>query len=199
MNLNFLKPVILVLLTNWDILCYLNTPWSLGVISMFLSWAIISLINSIIDQIIGHPFHRVRINISIDFSLIMSRCNDLFDLNGTVWCHIQHTSIVFNHSSIYSVEYWYEIKIKHIFFSFNTVEHIQSRIVLWWLEKYWRYKITHLGLYSLSGKTSYRQIWWSLEAARLDAAMVVSFWNLTGTSAAALPRYLPNFRAIGKV
>ena len=56
-----------------------------------------------------------------------------------------------------------------------------------------------LGLYSLSGKTSYRQISWSLEAARLDVAMVVSLWNLTSTSAAALPRYLPNFRAIGKV
>ena len=56
-----------------------------------------------------------------------------------------------------------------------------------------------LSLYSLSGKTSYRQISWSLEAARLDVAMVVSLWNLTGTSAAALPRYLPNFRAIGKV
>ena len=42
------------------------------------------------------------------------------------------------------------------------------------------------GLYSLSGKTSYRQISWSLEAARLDVAMVVSLWNLTGTSAAAL-------------
>ena len=34
--------------------------------------------------------------------------------------------------------------------------------------------ITTLGLYSLSGKMSYRQIWWSLEAARLDVAMVVS-------------------------
>ena len=55
------------------------------------------------------------------------------------------------------------------------------------------------GLYSLSGKTSYRPISWSLEAARLDVAMVVSLWNLTGTSAAVLPRYLPNFRAIGKV
>ena len=55
------------------------------------------------------------------------------------------------------------------------------------------------GLYSLSGKTSYRQISWSLEAARLDVAIIVSFWNLTGTSAAAVPRYLSNFRAIGKV
>ena len=55
------------------------------------------------------------------------------------------------------------------------------------------------GLYSLSGKTSYSQISWSLEVARLDVAMAVSLWNLTGTLAAALPRYLPNFRAIGKV
>ena len=36
---------------------------------------------------------------------------------------------------------------------------------------------TTLGLYSLSGKTSYRQISWSLEAARLDVAMVVSLWK----------------------
>ena len=52
---------------------------------------------------------------------------------------------------------------------------------------------------TLGGKTSYHQISWSLEAARLDVAMVVSLWHLTGTSAAVLPRYLPNFRAIGKV
>ena len=55
------------------------------------------------------------------------------------------------------------------------------------------------GLYSLSGKTSYRQISWSLEAARMYVAMVVSLWNLTGTSVSVLPRYVPNFRAIGKV
>ena len=46
------------------------------------------------------------------------------------------------------------------------------------------------GLYSLSGKTSYRQISWSLEAARLDVAMVVSLWNFDrhlGSSAAEVP------------
>ena len=47
--------------------------------------------------------------------------------------------------------------------------------------------IIHLDLYSLSGKTSYRQISWSLEAARLDVLMIVSLWNLTGISAALLP------------
>ena len=54
-------------------------------------------------------------------------------------------------------------------------------------------------LYSLSGKTSYRQISWSLEATRLSVIMIVSHWNLTGISAALLPRCLSNFRAIEKV
>ena len=69
------------------------------------------------------------------------------------------------------------------------------------MSQYWYGAQSHLtqGFYSLSGKTSYRQISWSLEAARLDVAMAVSLWNLTGTSAAALPRYLSNFRAIGDV
>ena len=57
----------------------------------------------------------------------------------------------------------------------------------------------HRGLYSLSGKTSYRQISWSLEAARLGVIIIAPLWNLTGTSAALLPRGLSNFRAIGKV
>ena len=53
-----------------------------------------------------------------------------------------------------------------------------------------------LGLYSLSGKTSYCQISRSLEAARLGVIMIVSLWNLTGISAAVLPRCLSNFKAI---
>ena len=44
-----------------------------------------------------------------------------------------------------------------------------------------------LGLYSLRGKTSYHQISWSLEAARLDVIMIVSLRNLTGISVALLP------------
>ena len=55
------------------------------------------------------------------------------------------------------------------------------------------------GLYSLSGKTSYRQISRSLEAARLCIINIVSLLNLTGISAALLPRCLSNLRAIGKV
>ena len=52
------------------------------------------------------------------------------------------------------------------------------------------------GLYSLSGKTSYRKISWSLEAARFGFNLFQSLWNLAGTSAALLPRCLSNFRAI---
>ena len=62
------------------------------------------------------------------------------------------------------------------------------------------YSTTH-GLYSLSGKTSYRKISWSLEAARFGSKLFQSLWNLAGTSAALLPRCLSkrclsNFRAI---
>ena len=46
------------------------------------------------------------------------------------------------------------------------------------------------GLYSLSGRTSYRKISRSLEAARFGFRLFRLLWNLTGTSAAALPRCL---------
>ena len=55
---------------------------------------------------------------------------------------------------------------------------------------------THQGLYSLSGKMSYRKISLSLETARFGFKFFPSLWNLTGTSAAALPRCPSNFRAI---
>ena len=52
------------------------------------------------------------------------------------------------------------------------------------------------GLYSLSGKTSYRKISRSLEAAGFGFKLFQSLWNLAGTSAELLPRCLSNFRAI---
>ena len=52
------------------------------------------------------------------------------------------------------------------------------------------------GPYSLSGKTSYCKILWSLEVKRFGFSLFQSPRNLTGTSAAALPRCLSNFRAI---
>ena len=53
-----------------------------------------------------------------------------------------------------------------------------------------------MGLYSLSGKTSYRKMLWSLEAARFVFRLFQSLWNLTTISAAMLPRCLTNFRMI---
>ena len=52
------------------------------------------------------------------------------------------------------------------------------------------------GLYSLSGKTSYRKISQNLETAKFGFKLLQSLWDLTGTSAASLPRCLSNFRAI---
>ena len=51
------------------------------------------------------------------------------------------------------------------------------------------------GIYSLSGRTSYRNTSWSLQVT----IMVVSLWNSTGISTALLLRWLSNFRVIGKV
>ena len=63
------------------------------------------------------------------------------------------------------------------------------------IDIYGNLALTTLGLYSLSGKTSYRQISCSLEAARLDVAMVVSLRNLTGTSTAErLEKFRPKSR-----
>ena len=56
-----------------------------------------------------------------------------------------------------------------------------------------------LGLCSLSGKTSHRQISWSIEAARSGVMKFVSLWNFTDISAAVLPKSPSNFRVIGKV
>ena len=69
--------------------------------------------------------------------------------------------------------------------------HIWTHFPIFWRERDW-----HQGLYSLSGKTSYRKISWSLEAARFGFKLFQSLWNLASTSAAALPRCLSNFRAI---
>ena len=59
-----------------------------------------------------------------------------------------------------------------------------------------QHSVRTLGIYSPSGKTSYRKISWSLEAARFGFNFFQSLRNLAGTSAALLPRCLSNFRAI---
>ena len=61
---------------------------------------------------------------------------------------------------------------------------------------YW--PIISQGVYSLIGKTPYRQISRSFEPARLNVIVIVSLWNLASISAAVLLRCLSNFRAIWK-
>ena len=51
---------------------------------------------------------------------------------------------------------------------------------------------------SISDKTSYRKISWSIEAVYLVVEIIASLCNLTGTSAALLLKCLSNFRAIGQ-
>ena len=52
------------------------------------------------------------------------------------------------------------------------------------------------GLHSVSAKTSYHQISWSLE---MGCYSVVYHWNLTGPSASPLLRWQSNFGVIGKL
>ena len=49
-----------------------------------------------------------------------------------------------------------------------------------------------------SGKRSYYILGSRKVSARENVNTIVSFWNLTGSPTALLPRRLPNFRAIGK-
>ena len=69
-------------------------------------------------------------------------------------------------------------------------------IFLFWLIGIYLTVNINQGLYSLSGKTSYRKISWSLEAAWFGFKLFQSLWNLAGTSAALLPRCLSNFRSL---
>ena len=49
----------------------------------------------------------------------------------------------------------------------------------------------------LYGKTSYRQIWWNLEAARLDVIMIIGlkFDRHLGSGAVGVPVYFPGDRS----
>ena len=56
------------------------------------------------------------------------------------------------------------------------------------------YSIGPQGPVSISDKTHYRKISWSLEVGRLVLRMIRSLWNLTGTSTTLLPMCLSNFK-----
>ena len=51
-------------------------------------------------------------------------------------------------------------------------------------------------LYSQSGRTSYRKISCSLEAAKLYVIIIVSFWNLTGISAEMPVKFQSDWKSL---
>ena len=53
------------------------------------------------------------------------------------------------------------------------------------------FSIRDLGLYSRSGKASYRHIWWGLEVMRLDFILIVSLWYLKASNFRAIAKYKP--------
>ena len=92
---------------------------------------------------------------------------------------------------------WYKYAIATQWYQFHTTD-------AWWfslktlLVKGAPGHNDELGSVSISEKTSYSKIFQSLEAARFVFKIVRSLWNLTGTSAALLPRRLSNFKAMWK-
>ena len=109
----------------------------------------------------------------------MPRIHKPSSLNRHTFCHVHIAS-------------WCRISFRK-----HDKSPLRDRQEFWWLTSWLWYH--YAGPLLLSGKTSYRQISWSLEAARLGVILIVSLWNLTGITAALLPRCLVNFRAIGKV
>ena len=99
------------------------------------------------------------------------------------------------------VGFWSNVKLTsseslHLSLTLHTVHPLIDcyTVLIWWL---WVVSgIWDMGVCSLSGKTSYREISWNLEAARFGFRLFQSLWNSTGTSAAALPKCLSNFRAM---
>ena len=100
-------------------------------------------------------------------------------------CSIEYTQVCVVHCNVLAASPALDRALSYIY-------PYSSRLLNW---RRW----SNLGFYSLSGQTSYCQISWRHDPARLDVIMIVSLWNLSGILAALLPSCLANFRAIGKV
>ena len=148
-------------------------------------------------------------NIACKMSVILflSQCDHLW---ANMLFHLYYSDAIFQWNHVPSLPYFREIVLipfngkisgSRPSLSDDWVPHTVTEVIgsAWQAELLLECHHHTQGLYSLSRRTSYPKISWSLEAARLDVIMMVSLWNLTGTSAAALPRCLPIFREIGKV
>ena len=82
---------------------------------------------------------------------------------------------------------------------FNRCSRIIGKVL--WLSREWTLRVAimqdsaYTGAVLISHKTSHRKISRNLVGAR-SIRVFQSVWNLTGASAAVLPRRLPNFKAI---
>ena len=135
-------------------------------------------------------------NKQLEYFIMMLNVKSMTRFNiNTKYIHLMRVMWLFHQfmqarnlkSSPNSLGITFPIKIKLWKHRQHTSQHI-------WYCSMW-FKST----YSLSGKTSYRQISWILQTTRLDFIMIAWFWNVKGISAALLQRCLSNFRAIRKV
>ena len=91
-----------------------------------------------------------------------------------------------------------------VFFFWNVMSRDVILLIHWlpsglkhpWLDAHMRpWAFIHYA----DGRISAKWSPWSPEATRFGFRLVQSLWNVTGTSAAVLPRCLSNFRAIRKL
>ena len=107
--------------------------------------------------------------------------------------HANDVHILFYHGT-HSWGYWHcRFPIMSVFLVFSKLLcHYDNTYVVGYIQD-------DQGPYSLSGRTSYSNILWRLEAARFCFRFFQSLWNLIGTSFASRLRCLSYFRAIGSL
>ena len=126
--------------------------------------------------------------------------NEIFISNeSTVPWHWVHINICRNHPILFFIWLFLCPEVCNPFWW----SHMQSRMFAIAISRtytrqtaVWLQSLPRQGLYSLSGKTSYRQISWSLEATRLDVIMIISLWKLTCISAALPVKFQSDWESL---
>ena len=90
------------------------------------------------------------------------------------------------------VSHWLGANLEYAIFQCFAEETAEVKYI-------WAFCATIQVLCSPSGRASYRKISWSLEALRFGFRFFQTLWNLTATSAVALPHCLSHFRAMRSI
>ena len=98
-------------------------------------------------------------------------------------------TLMFNSNLIFCTTYFWMIYVERIFYEWMMNPSVHPCLNMHTASNI-------LGFHSLHGKAYYTQISWNLKVVRSDINMIILFRNLTGASAAQLPRHLSNFRII---